>query len=52
MLGSDELSYVVDRPSGQEQDTFYVEGFAFPDADFSGLVSFHVTLLDAPVEVQ
>ncbi|CAM5105539.1 unnamed protein product [Natator depressus] len=50
VLGSDELSYIVDRPSGQEQDTFYVEGFAFPDADFSGLVSFHVTLLDAPVE--
>uniref|UniRef100_A0A8C3FSX0 Protein-arginine deiminase n=1 Tax=Chrysemys picta bellii TaxID=8478 RepID=A0A8C3FSX0_CHRPI len=50
VLGSDELSYVVDRPSGQEEDTFYVEGLAFPDADFSGLVAFHVTLLDAPVE--
>uniref|UniRef100_A0A674K4P8 protein-arginine deiminase n=1 Tax=Terrapene triunguis TaxID=2587831 RepID=A0A674K4P8_9SAUR len=50
VLGSDELSYVVDRPSGQEEDTFYVEGLAFPDADFSGLIAFHVTLLDAPVE--
>ncbi|XP_039364491.1 protein-arginine deiminase type-3-like isoform X1 [Mauremys reevesii] len=50
VLGSDELSYVVDRPSGQEEDTFYVEGLAFPDADFSGLVSFHVTLLDVPAE--
>ncbi|KAM9116111.1 protein-arginine deiminase type-3-like isoform 2-T2 [Pangshura tecta] len=50
VLGSDELSYIVDRSSGQEEDTFYVEGLAFPDADFSGLVSFHVTLLDVPVE--
>uniref|UniRef100_A0A8C4YQD0 protein-arginine deiminase n=1 Tax=Gopherus evgoodei TaxID=1825980 RepID=A0A8C4YQD0_9SAUR len=50
VLGSDELSYIVDRPSGQEEDTFYVEGLAFPDADFTGLVSFHVTLLDVPVE--
>uniref|UniRef100_A0A8C3SAA4 protein-arginine deiminase n=1 Tax=Chelydra serpentina TaxID=8475 RepID=A0A8C3SAA4_CHESE len=50
VLGSEELSYVVDRPSGQDEDTFYVEGLAFPDADFSGLVSFHVTLLDVPVE--
>uniref|UniRef100_A0A674K4J5 protein-arginine deiminase n=1 Tax=Terrapene triunguis TaxID=2587831 RepID=A0A674K4J5_9SAUR len=39
VLGSDELSYVVDRPSGQEEDTFYVEGLAFPDADFSGSVN-------------
>ncbi|XP_044851995.1 protein-arginine deiminase type-1-like [Mauremys mutica] len=46
VLGSDKRSYVVDRSSGQEEDTFYVEGLAFPDADFSGLVSFHVTLLE------
>ncbi|XP_048681255.1 protein-arginine deiminase type-1-like [Caretta caretta] len=46
VLGSDKLSYVVDRPSGQEEETFYVEGLAFPDADFSGLVSFSVTLLE------
>uniref|UniRef100_A0A8C8RZH7 protein-arginine deiminase n=1 Tax=Pelusios castaneus TaxID=367368 RepID=A0A8C8RZH7_9SAUR len=50
VLGSDKLSYIVDRASGQEEDTFYVEGLAFPDAGFSGLVSFHITLLDAPVE--
>uniref|UniRef100_A0A8C0HB85 protein-arginine deiminase n=1 Tax=Chelonoidis abingdonii TaxID=106734 RepID=A0A8C0HB85_CHEAB len=50
VLGSNELSYIVDRPSGQEEDTFYVEGLAFPDADFLGLVSFHVTLLDVPDE--
>ncbi|XP_050787284.1 protein-arginine deiminase type-3-like [Gopherus flavomarginatus] len=46
VLGSDKRSYVVDRSSGQEEDTFYVEGLAFPDSDFSGLVSFHVTLLE------
>ncbi|XP_053864811.1 protein-arginine deiminase type-1-like [Malaclemys terrapin pileata] len=46
VLGSHKRSYVVDRPSGEEEDTFYVEGLAFPDADFSGLVSFSVTLLE------
>uniref|UniRef100_A0A8C0H8R1 Protein-arginine deiminase n=1 Tax=Chelonoidis abingdonii TaxID=106734 RepID=A0A8C0H8R1_CHEAB len=46
VLGLDKRSYIVDRSSGQEEDTFYVEGLAFPDADFSGLVSFHVTLLE------
>ncbi|XP_074874145.1 protein-arginine deiminase type-3-like isoform X3 [Carettochelys insculpta] len=50
VLGSHELSYVVEHPSGQEEHTFYVEGLAFPDADFLGLVSFHVTLLDSPTE--
>nr|XP_014425051.1 protein-arginine deiminase type-3-like isoform X1 [Pelodiscus sinensis] len=50
VLGSHELSYVVEHASGREEDTFYVEGLAFPDADFSGLVSFHVTLLDTPTE--
>uniref|UniRef100_A0A8C3FWM7 Protein-arginine deiminase n=1 Tax=Chrysemys picta bellii TaxID=8478 RepID=A0A8C3FWM7_CHRPI len=46
VLGSHKRSYIVDRPSGEEEDTFYVEGLAFPDADFSGLVSFSVTLLE------
>uniref|UniRef100_A0A8D0GRS1 Protein-arginine deiminase n=1 Tax=Sphenodon punctatus TaxID=8508 RepID=A0A8D0GRS1_SPHPU len=50
VLGSDELSYVVERDSGQEETIFYVEGLAFPDADFSGLVSFHVTLMDVPAK--
>uniref|UniRef100_A0A674K5Z9 protein-arginine deiminase n=1 Tax=Terrapene triunguis TaxID=2587831 RepID=A0A674K5Z9_9SAUR len=48
VLGSDELSYVVDRPSGQEEDTFYVEGLAFPDADFSGSVN-HPLVFFPPV---
>uniref|UniRef100_A0A8C8S1X1 protein-arginine deiminase n=1 Tax=Pelusios castaneus TaxID=367368 RepID=A0A8C8S1X1_9SAUR len=45
VLGSGKRSYVVDHDSRQE-NTFYVEGLAFPDADFSGLVSFSVTLLE------
>uniref|UniRef100_A0A8C6JN77 protein-arginine deiminase n=1 Tax=Melopsittacus undulatus TaxID=13146 RepID=A0A8C6JN77_MELUD len=31
----------------QEESIFYVEGLAFPDVDFSGLVAFHVTLLES-----
>uniref|UniRef100_A0A7M4FHW5 protein-arginine deiminase n=1 Tax=Crocodylus porosus TaxID=8502 RepID=A0A7M4FHW5_CROPO len=42
VLGPDKLSYVVDHASRQEI-TFYVEGLAFPDQDFSGLVFFSVT---------
>uniref|UniRef100_A0A8D0DZG7 Protein-arginine deiminase n=1 Tax=Salvator merianae TaxID=96440 RepID=A0A8D0DZG7_SALMN len=47
VLGSGKLSYSVERCPGQEENTFYVEGLAFPDRDFSGLVSFHATLLEA-----
>uniref|UniRef100_A0A8D0GR52 protein-arginine deiminase n=1 Tax=Sphenodon punctatus TaxID=8508 RepID=A0A8D0GR52_SPHPU len=42
VLGSNKLSYTVERG----EDIFYVEGLAFPDAGFSGLVSFHATLLE------
>ncbi|XP_038602788.1 protein-arginine deiminase type-3-like [Tachyglossus aculeatus] len=45
VLGQDKVSYVVERFHGDEE-TFYVEGLRFPDAGFSGLISFHVTLLD------
>nr|XP_056721578.1 protein-arginine deiminase type-3-like [Euleptes europaea] len=47
VLGSGKLSYAVER-DGFQENTFYVEGLAFPDVDFSGLVSFHVTLLENP----
>ncbi|XP_063001119.1 protein-arginine deiminase type-1-like [Elgaria multicarinata webbii] len=46
VLGSDKLSYTVGRTDGKEQRTFYVEGLAFPDVDFKGLVSLNVTLLE------
>uniref|UniRef100_A0A8D2LDB4 protein-arginine deiminase n=1 Tax=Varanus komodoensis TaxID=61221 RepID=A0A8D2LDB4_VARKO len=41
VLGSDKLSYVVRSTDGRAQHTFYVEGLAFPDAGFKGLVSLH-----------
>ncbi|XP_032564733.1 protein-arginine deiminase type-1-like isoform X1 [Chiroxiphia lanceolata] len=47
VLGPDKLSYVLD-PVGSGEDTFYVEGLAFPDRGFSGLVSFSASLLEVP----
>ncbi|XP_048375062.1 protein-arginine deiminase type-4-like [Sphaerodactylus townsendi] len=45
VLGPRRASYKI--KSGRHQEAvFYVEGLAFPDVDFSGLVSFHVTLLE------
>lgn len=49
-LGRDKLSYEVPRSHGDEE-RFFVEGLSFPDAGFTGLVSFHVTLLDDSNEV-
>ncbi|XP_007934042.1 protein-arginine deiminase type-3 [Orycteropus afer afer] len=45
VLGQDKVSYMVPRFHGDEE-RFFVEGLSFPDAGFSGLISFHVTLLD------
>lgn len=45
VLGPDKLSYVLDHV-GNGENTFYVEGLAFPDVGFSGLVSFSVSLLE------
>ncbi|XP_027567155.1 protein-arginine deiminase type-1-like isoform X1 [Pipra filicauda] len=47
VLGPDKLSYVLD-PVGSGENTFYVEGLAFPDRGFSGLVSFSASLLEVP----
>ncbi|XP_076994137.1 protein-arginine deiminase type-3 [Tamandua tetradactyla] len=45
VLGQHKVSYVVPRfPGGEER--FFVEGLSFPDTGFTGLISFHVTLLD------
>ncbi|XP_011361901.1 protein-arginine deiminase type-3 [Pteropus vampyrus] len=44
-LGQDKMSYEVPRSHGDEE-RFFVEGLSFPDAGFTGLISFHVTLLD------
>ncbi|KAM5270276.1 protein-arginine deiminase type-3 isoform 2-T2 [Hipposideros larvatus] len=45
VLGQDKLSYKVPRFHGDEE-RFFVEGLSFPDVSFTGLVFFHVTLLD------
>ena len=50
VLGQHKVSYVVPRSHGDEE-RFFVEGLCFPDAGFTGLVSFHVTLLDDSNEV-
>lgn len=52
ILGPEKLFYVVEDARGEEEHRFYVEGLAFPDADFSGLVSFHATMLDTSHKVQ
>ncbi|XP_030145238.3 protein-arginine deiminase type-1-like [Taeniopygia guttata] len=47
VLGPDKLSYVLEH-AGQGDSTFYVEGLAFPDRGFTGLVSFSASLLEEP----
>ncbi|XP_026546108.1 protein-arginine deiminase type-3-like, partial [Notechis scutatus] len=46
ILGSGKISYHVERNLGQVQTVFYVEGLKFPDINFSGLVTFHTSLLE------
>ncbi|KAL2773312.1 protein-arginine deiminase type-1 [Daubentonia madagascariensis] len=46
VLGPHHLSYTVERHPGEREIRFYVEGLTFPDADFLGLVSLNVSLVD------
>uniref|UniRef100_F7CYE7 protein-arginine deiminase n=1 Tax=Monodelphis domestica TaxID=13616 RepID=F7CYE7_MONDO len=46
VLGPKMPSHVLTVLDGHQENTFYVEGLAFPDVDFSGIVSFTVTLTD------
>ncbi|XP_071623115.1 protein-arginine deiminase type-3-like isoform X2 [Heliangelus exortis] len=48
VLGGSKLAYALKPSRHQEESIFYVEGLAFPDVGFSGLVAFHVTLLESP----
>ncbi|NWX71974.1 PADI1 deiminase, partial [Alca torda] len=48
VLGGSKLAYAIKPSRHQEESVFYVEGLAFPDVGFSGLVAFHVTLLESP----
>ncbi|KAK2492232.1 hypothetical protein MC885_002639, partial [Smutsia gigantea] len=46
VLGPQHLSYEVERRPGERKISFYVEGLTFPDADFLGLVSLSISLMD------
>ncbi|KAM9736875.1 protein-arginine deiminase type-4 [Dama dama] len=46
VLGPERPSHALELPGGQRSTHFYVEGLAFPDASFPGLVSLHLSLLD------
>lgn len=46
VLGPHHQSYKVERQPGERKISFYVEGLTFPDADFVGLVSLSVSLVD------
>ncbi|XP_007459321.1 PREDICTED: protein-arginine deiminase type-1 [Lipotes vexillifer] len=46
VLGPHHLYYEVERHPGERKISFYVEGLTFPDADFLGLVSLSVSLVD------
>ncbi|NXY81721.1 PADI3 deiminase, partial [Alcedo cyanopectus] len=48
VLGGSKLDYTIKPARHQDESIFYVEGLAFPDVGFSGLVAFHVTLLESP----
>ncbi|XP_004377261.1 protein-arginine deiminase type-1 [Trichechus manatus latirostris] len=49
VLGRYHLSYEIERQPGEREISFYVEGLAFPDADFLGLVSLSVSLVDTEI---
>lgn len=49
MLGPQHLSHEVERRPGEQKISFYVEGLTFPDADFLGLVSLSISLVDTGV---
>ncbi|XP_020009360.2 protein-arginine deiminase type-1 [Castor canadensis] len=46
VLGPNHLSYEVERQPGEQVIRLHVEGLAFPDAHFLGLVSLSVSLVD------
>ncbi|KAM5270268.1 protein-arginine deiminase type-4 isoform 2-T2 [Hipposideros larvatus] len=46
ILGPQQPSHLLEVPGGQHSTDFYMEGLAFPDASFPGLVSLTISLLD------
>ncbi|XP_004603722.2 protein-arginine deiminase type-4 [Sorex araneus] len=47
VLGPRQPAHTLDLPGGRHSTDFYVEGLAFPDAHFPGLISLSVSLLDS-----
>ncbi|NXK70739.1 PADI1 deiminase, partial [Sylvietta virens] len=52
VLGGSRLSHSVRPGRHCHESRFYVEGLAFPDVAFDGLVSLHVTLLESHEKVR
>nr|XP_033777410.1 protein-arginine deiminase type-1-like isoform X2 [Geotrypetes seraphini] len=50
VLGRNKLLYEIEDVSGEKENTFFLEGLRFPDADFSGLITVGFTLLDCSEE--
>ncbi|NWJ01842.1 PADI2 deiminase, partial [Crypturellus undulatus] len=50
VLGRRKLFHAVPYPGGAAELEFFVEGLRFPDEAFPGLVSLHVSLLEALAE--
>ncbi|XP_077007222.1 protein-arginine deiminase type-4 isoform X2 [Tamandua tetradactyla] len=46
VLGPEQPSHSLKLPGGRHKADFYVEGLAFPDAGFPGLISLTASLLD------
>ncbi|XP_013362865.1 PREDICTED: protein-arginine deiminase type-4 isoform X2 [Chinchilla lanigera] len=46
VLGPQQPCHPLELLGGQHSTDFYVEALAFPDADFSGLISLGISLLD------
>nr|XP_012618558.1 protein-arginine deiminase type-4 isoform X1 [Microcebus murinus] len=46
VLGPGQPSHPLKLPGGRHSTDFYVEGLAFPDSDFPGLITLTVSLLD------
>ncbi|XP_008851153.1 protein-arginine deiminase type-4 [Nannospalax galili] len=46
VLGPQQPCHLLELPGGHHNTEFYVEGLAFPDANFPGLISLTVSLLE------
>lgn len=52
VLGPHHEVYEVERHPGESDIQFYVEGLAFPDTSFSGLISLSVSLVSTEVSAR